>query len=313
VVHLVEEERMASEILTEAGTNEMELLVFRMGETLYGINVAKVRELVQRIETASVPLSPDAVDGTFLLRDEVLTQVNLRKYLGTGYAAQEEPEGLLIIVELNKMRCGVLVDAVERIHRLRWDAIDPPSKYLTDTGTPVTAVAQVDDRVVLILDFETILGELLGTGGTDFGGAPPGETAPSHEGVRILMVDDSVTIRQVLERLLRNAGFDNITVCTDGQHAWDVIEEHRQGENLPFDLVLSDIEMPRMDGLHLTARIKNDPVLKDMPVVLFSSLISEENANKGRAVGADAQITKFQGEELINTIEQFMGSPAAGV
>ncbi len=302
---------MANDILTEAGTNEMELLVFQVGETLYGTNVAKVRELVPRLETASIPFAPEAVDGSFMLRDEVLTQVNLRDYLGIDYAGKAEPEGLLIILELNRIRCGVLVDAVERIHRLRWDLIEPPSAYLAQTGTPVTAVAKVDERVVLILDFETILGELLGTGGTDPKDASPDRAAQSHEGVRILMADDSFTIRQVLEQLLHNAGFDDITVCTDGQHAWEVIEEHRQGENLPFDLVLSDIEMPRMDGLHLTARIKNDPKFKDMPVVLFSSLISKENENKGISVGADAQITKFQGEELVNMIEQFVGSPAA--
>lgn len=307
---------MASSILTEAGTNEMELLVFSVGDTSYGINVAKVRELTPRMPVRTVPASPEAVDGTFLLRDEVLTQVNLHRHLSPGQPGLDETAGLLIVTELTGIRCGVVVDAVERIHRLTWDRIEPPSAYLAEAGTPVTAVAKVDDRVVLILDFETILGELLGTGGTELEEPAPDRLTPGFGDVRVLMVDDSPTIRSVLERLLRNTGFQRITVCKDGQHAWDLIEEQRQKTPVPFDIVLSDIEMPRMDGLRLTAQIKGDSELQAMPVVLFSSLISEENANKGRAVGANAQVTKFQSGELIGAITELLssrGGPGLGM
>jgi two-component system chemotaxis response regulator CheV len=125
--------------------------------------------------------------------------------------------------------------------------------------------------------------------------------------VRVLLADDSGTIRAAVERVLRSAGFEQVIACADGQEAWETLCRRRDQEGTaPFDLVLSDIEMPRMDGLHLTSRIKEDETLCDTVVVLFSSLISDDNRKKGQAVGADAQVTKFQSDELIHAIDELL-------
>lgn len=301
-----------SGILLESGTNELELLVFRVGGIAYGINVAKVRELIRRVPTVAVPHAPKGVAGSFQLRDEVLTLLDLPAYL------EVEPVGdpdyqLIIVIDLNSVRCGVLVEAVEMIHRLRWDQIDPPTQLLTDVGAPITAVARIEDRVIQILDFETVIGTLLGRGGTEVEEHVPDQPVREHQDVRVLVVDDSISIRRAVERVLHNAGFMNVSKASNGEEAWNLISEQATGEGLPFDIVLSDIEMPRMDGLHLTQRIKSNDKLKALPVVLFSSIIRPETRNKGEAVGADAQVTKFQSNELVETIDSLLGTQAAQI
>lgn len=300
---------MAHGILLEAGTNEMELLVFRVADTYYGVNVAKVRELIQRVDTIRVPHSPYAVEGSFRLRDEVLSLVSLPKYLkkdrepAAGAPSGAENEGLIIIIEFNAFRCGILVDGVEMIHRLRWDAIEPPSELLTRLGTPVTATARVGDNVVLILDFETIVADLFGHGKAD---AVDAESIGGDESLaskRVLLADDSPTVRDAMQLILKRLGFGEVVTCNDGQAAWETIEKSKNEGRL-FDLVVSDVEMPRIDGLHLTALIKKDPVLAKIHVVLFSSVVRAETTNKGKAVGADAQVAKNDREGLLKAIRE---------
>jgi two-component system chemotaxis response regulator CheV len=262
--------------------------------------VLKVRELVQRIPTVSIPQSPPSVEGSFKLRDEIITLINLSTELGI----ERDPsvEGLIIIIELNETRCGILVDAVEMIHRVSWEQIEPPSPTLVDSGTPVTAVAKVNERVVLVLDFESIVGRLMGMGGA----AVPDPTAAQQterQDARLLVVDDSPIVRETMKRLLNNAGFKHITICSDGEHAWQTITKTLENGNDRFDIILSDIEMPRMDGLTLTSRIKKEPGLAHTHVVLVSSLISEDTVNKGKAVGADVQIAKSDTEGLIAALD----------
>ncbi len=303
---------MGSGILLEAGINEMELLIFRLDNTTFGINVAKVREIIQRPETIAIPHSPEAVEGSFTLRDKVLTLVNLGHYFEMQGEETQKGEGLIIIVEFNDICCGVLVDGVEMIHRLHWDQIEPPSPYLMNLKAPVTGSVKVDEKTVLIADFETILAEILGIqlaspseDGEDSG--PDEAKVHARENIRILFADDSATLRSAVKRVLTKGGFTNLAVATDGQQAWDTIVQKKaevgEGKN-PFDLILTDIEMPRMDGLHLTSKIKQDPELRVIPVVLFSSLITEDNRRKGEAVGADAQVSKPDSDEMLHAVEE---------
>lgn len=291
-------------ILTEAGTNEMELLVFRLGSTPFGINVAKVREIVQRSKTISIPFTPDTIEGSFKLRDEVLTLVNLWKCFDMEAEQSQQVEGMTIIVEFNQIRCGILVDKVERIHRLSWDKIQPPPQYLVDLGAPITGVSDIEEKVVLIVDFETIISDVLGVQSVSVAEDDQiVDIAVSSKDARILIVDDSSVVRKSLVQRLTQHGYENLTVCTDGQHAWDTINSQRNGGDGLFDLVLSDIEMPQMDGLHLTSKIKDDPELKDVPVVLFSSLITKDNFRKGVSVGANAQVSKPDSEGMMKAVE----------
>ncbi len=292
---------MSDGILLDAGTNEMELLVFRIGPVQCGINVAKVREIIEPVKTYPVPLSPEGIVGTFLLREKVLTLIDLRSHLGLDTYSEEKERRLVIVIELNDSRCGIMVDSVEVIHRLSWDSIEPPSQFLTEVGAPVTAMTKIDDVVVLILDLESLLSELLGTANIDEQTEIPKEEASQNSEVRILVADDSPTIRDTVVKLLNAAGYTDVTACSDGKEAWDTLSQ-QEGDTNQFDMLLSDVEMPRMDGLHLTSRVKNNDRLKDMPVVLFSSLLNEENTRKGEAVGADAQVVKFKTDELMQAV-----------
>ncbi len=295
---------MSKGILLEAGTNEMELLLFQVGSTDYGINVVKVREIIRQVPTVSIPGAPEAIVGSFKLREEVLTLVGLARCLQVESAAEVGDEDrLIIVIEFNELRCGILVDSVEMIHRLRWENIEPPSGYLTQYEVPVTSVARIGERVVMVLDFETIIGRLLGQGEIDVPEPECVPEEPSRANLRLLVADDSRTIRESVDRLLRGAGFTDVTICGDGQEAWDRIDGCRQAGEPQFDLVLTDVEMPRMDGLHLTARIKKDSELQHIPVVLFSSIVRSDNTAKGESVGADAQITKFKREDLLEAID----------
>jgi len=197
----------------------------------------------------------------------------------------------------------VLVDSVEMIHRFRWDEIEPPSGYLTSLGVPITGSAQVDGKTVLVADFETVIAEILGIRVKEVEAS--GERSPverSH--VRILFADDSETLRTGIMRVLLKGGYQTVTLATDGQDAWEKLLARRDEPGGAFDLVLSDIEMPRMDGLHLTKRIKEDAQFRSIPVVLFSSLISADNLKKGRAVGADEQVSKPESNEMLMAIER---------
>jgi len=292
-------------ILLEAGTNELEILVFNLGTTPFGVNVAKVREIIQPRKTIAIPYAPDAIEGSFKVRDEILTLVNLGRYFDMEGEDVRQGQGMIIIVEFNNMRCGILVDQVNRIHRLRWDQILAPSRYLVDLNVPLTGMVNIDDKTILIPDFETIVGDILGVQSVDASGESQASSG-SHENARIMLVDDSSFVRSTLVKRLTDTGLANLLVCNDGQHAWEMLEAQRGQEGAPCDLILSDIEMPRMDGLHLTSKIKNDPQFKHIPVVLFSSLITPDNIKKCQAVGADAQVSKPNGEEMIRTILEFL-------
>jgi two-component system chemotaxis response regulator CheV len=293
---------LMADILLESGTNEMELLVFRIGTIPFGINVAKVREIIQRPAVIKIPHAPREVEGSFQLREEVLTLVNIGRHFEMEGEESKAGRGLIVLVEFNQVRCGILVDSVEMIHRLRWDAIEPPSEYLTHFNAPVTGMAKIDNKIVMIVDFESIIGDILGKKPvTDI--EEREDAGGERASVHILLADDSMTLRTSLVRILRKAGYDNLTVCVDGQMAWDHIEAAKSRGEKPCDLVLSDIEMPRMDGLHLTSRVKGDPELRETPVVLFSSLISADNIKKCQAVGADALLSKPDSEGLIAAIE----------
>jgi two-component system chemotaxis response regulator CheV len=294
---------MGNNILLEAGTNEMELLVFNIDQTQFGINVAKVREIIQRTPTTPLPYSPPEVEGIFKLREEVLTLVNLGQYFEMVGKKTGEGGGTIVVVEFNRFRCGILVDEVDVIHRLKWDQIQAPSPYLIKFNTPITGTVMVNKKTVIIVDFETLISEILGVQNAVIPEENEGGVKPRND-IRIILADDSKVIRKSVTKVLKQNGFHNLTICTDGQQLWDSLENQYQGDKLPFDIVLTDIEMPRMDGLHLTHKIKSDNRLKDLPVILFSSLISDDNLNKGISVGADAQVSKPDSKEIIYAIEK---------
>ncbi len=291
-------------ILLQAGTNELEVLVFTVGNTPYGINVAKIREIIQRQKTINIPNAPHSVEGSIKLRDEIISLINLGTHFGVRGSQTENGEGMIIVVEFNNIRCGILVDTVERIHRLSWNEITQPSDYLSKMNAPITATVNIENYTILIVDFETVISEVLGIECADIVDDVESDAKKEIESeeVRVIMADDSTIIRKTVERVLRKNNFNNLVICHDGQEVWQYMQAHYDDPDGPCDILVTDIEMPGMDGLHLTLKVKEDPKLKSIPVILFSSLINDDNLRKGKSVGADAQVSKPNSSEMIITI-----------
>jgi two-component system chemotaxis response regulator CheV len=301
-----------SRILLEAGTNEVEILVFKVAGQLCGVNVAKVREVQPHRTPTYIPHASPAVEGVLCVRGGVVPVVNLRQVLWgseadlKGSAANQD-----LLLEFNNQLVAFQVQGIDRIHRVSWKNFIP-LPYCPGTDAPVTGIVLIDGRIVTILDFEAI-GLNLGINGT-----PPRVAADdASSGVPairfpIVFVDDSPLIRRLLDDALLQAGYADRRGFGDGQEAWEYLDEVAHGHSVETVRaavagVISDIEMPRMDGFSLTRRIRENPVLKDLPVVLFSSLISKDNEKKGFQVGATAQISKPHWAELTTTLLDVLG------
>lgn len=296
-------------ILTEAGTNELELLVFHLNGGRYGVNVAKVREIILPVALTRVPYTHAAIDGVFRLRNHVYPLVNLRRFFGMPAAESSDP-GRVIIAEFNDTRLGFLVDQVERIHRISWQKMSEVPWSSGDAEPSVTSVAHIDNVMVLMLDFERIAFQIAGQTGLD---RLSGESAARDRSTwNVLLADDSPMMRRMLLESLRAAHLGRIDIANNGEEAWNALDRAATaGEQLP-DVVVTDIEMPKMDGLHLTKRIKEDARLRHLPVVVFSSLVSDDNLKKCKSVGASRQLTKPQLPRLVEILDELLGQPVAG-
>lgn len=296
-----------SKILLEAGTNEVEILVFKVADRFCGVNVAKVREVRTHEAATRLPQSPHAMDGVVRLRDDVIPLVDLEQVLwntSTGATTGDAEQHL--ILEFNDQTIAFRVQGVDRIHRVSWQKFIPLPRC-PGLDAPVTGVILIEGRIVTILDFEAI-GVSFGMNGC-LPKAEASDPASPATAVRppIIYADDSPLIRRMLDDALVQAGYKDRQGFSDGQEAWKYLEKLAR-EHSPETLravcagVISDIEMPRMDGFTLTRSIRENPVLKDLPVVLFSSLISKDNEKKGIQVGATAQISKPRWEDLSATL-----------
>lgn len=306
-------------ILLESGTNELEIVEFRIdeldrnGEVIpcyYGVNVAKVREIIRRPETWKIPNSHPAIEGMMKLRDKVITVVNLARILGKAEEGLEAER--VVILEFNRINVGILVHSVSSIYRISWENVEPPVKAINDAN--VTGVVKMADRIILILDFEKIIGEISQQESLHRIGKEQMTDALSLDRSkhRILVADDSRFIRNNICSSLRTAGYQVIE-AENGAEAWEMIsaavEQCRQTGapvSNELDLLITDIEMPKMDGLHLTALVRKESVLQDVPVLIFSSLASEDNKRKWRDLGANDIITKPDLPNLVKLADRLM-------
>jgi len=292
------------QILMEAGTNELEILVFNVGEEKFGINVAKIREVIRLPKITYPPNTHPLIEGVMNLRNFIIPVVNLRRAL--GYPSRKTQESDRVIVsEFHKQWFGFIVDSVQTISRISWKDIDPPP-VSHQYANNLTGIAHVDEGLVLMLDVETITQVLIPMNHQADDRQSNDDLAKQRGMKRILTADDSGMIRTVVNDKLKEAGYTNVTVTINGEEAWDALQRDRG-----FDLVITDIEMPRIDGLHLTKLIKADAEFKKIPVIIFSSIISEDNRNKGEAVGADYQIAKPELHLLVGTVDRFLGLASA--
>lgn len=296
-----------SEILLETGTNEIEIMEFTIDGNLFGINVAKVREIMMSAPVRPMPHSHPAVEGIFKPRDIVITVVDLPKYL-SGHEEEKHPKDLFVVTNFNKMHIAFRVHTVVGISRISWTDIQKPDN--TVSGGPdgvATGIAQCGEDLVTILDFERIVAEIAPQ--TSIQLSEVEELGPRERSDKpIWVAEDSILLSQMIRTALTKAGYTNLSMFANGAELWDQLQGVREREDLfqQVALIITDLEMPQMDGHRLTKLIKEDPSLKRIPVVIFSSLITEEMRRKGKEVGADEQLSKPEIGHLIGIIDQLL-------
>ncbi|ACS78811.1 chemotaxis protein [Maridesulfovibrio salexigens] len=309
-----------NEILLDTGTNEFEIIEFFIDEVdggtderdYFGINVAKVLEVVEApdgLEAADGAPHPSYL-GTMSLRDIILPVIDLAVWL--GIERKESDYELIVVTEINNVITGFLVTGVTQIHRIGWGDLKTPNKYIADLDTNcITGTVHLEDRFVLMIDLERILGEL----DPEMAERSDGQVYTAPEKMTAVLVDDSVSVRALLNKNFESANFE-VKLYTNGQEALEALKEINAEAkesggtiNNVVDIVVSDIEMPQMDGYTLTRSIKEHADLSCLPVILFSSLITKGLYHKGEAVKADDQITKPEFNELtgraISLIEKY--------
>ncbi len=308
----------------KVGTNEMELVVFRMYSTHpdgspeildYGVNVAKVREIIPMPTLTKVPDMPAYAEALAEVRGEVIPIVNLGKWMKIVPPSNMDIRPKVIVLEMLGTTVGMIVHEVERIRRIKWDQIKPPPSLLQAKHSGrVTGVTKIDDEgeaLLLILDLESVISEM--------GGLIPKHEIALEEIERVgkkklkgtvLIADDSAVARKILKDTLENVGL-HVIEAVDGKQAFDILNDfiQRIGDQ-PItnfvQLIISDVEMPEMDGLTFTKNVKANNKLQSVPIIVNTSLSGEENREKAKSVGADGYLVKFDVTKLIQEVSRFL-------
>ncbi len=298
---------MNTNILLESGTGEVEVIEFIVDGNHYAINVVKVKEVIQMPKNGLTKL-PDPkpeIAGLILCRDEIITLVDL-KYIITKKITRNVGDKI-IICEFNKIKVSFNIDDVVGVHRIKWSEIRKPDD-LSENSLAVGNIL-LDGKVLIMLDFEKIVTDICPSSGISEDRLVEVEYK-DRSAVKLVLADDSALIRRLLKDTLTKAGFKNLRIFDDGKQALDFLkglaEDKGEDFNKYAQILITDIEMPQMDGLTLTRKIKEDLVLNKLPVVIFSSLITEELRHKGESVKADAQLSKPEINELVDTIDKLL-------
>lgn len=290
------------------GKNRLELLLFRLnGEQTFGINVFKVKEVLQCPVLTQLPKSNPVVSGVANIRGTTVSIVDLALAVGgEGVPEAERDQCFVIITEYNRLTQGFLVRNVERIVNMNWESIHPPPLGVGDENY-LTAVTEIDDRLVEIIDVEKVLSEVVDMEcevSEEFIPDKTDEDDEEESGRRVIIADDSLVARKQLIRCLETIGLE-VVAFNDGRQAWEfLLEQVEAGRHVNDDylMLISDIEMPEMDGYTLTSNIRSHSELADMHVVLHTSLSGVFNQSMVEKVGANNFIAKFQPDELAKTV-----------
>lgn len=290
---------MDHNILLEAGTNELEIVIFQSGPFIFGINVMKVREIITMLPLTPLPGTPEAIMGLIELRGEVMTVIDLPMVIGHPRDVGENDR--LIVCEFNGEKSVLRVDQVTEIKRISWEQIDTPSDLARGMQGITNGVVKTGDQMIILLDYERIALEL---SRKDIMARESVKRLGARErsNKQVWIAEDSEMLRTLIIDTLDDAGYFNTTIFNNGKEALDAFEQ----SDVHCDLLITDIEMPQMDGLHLTKRLREMDRFADLPIIIFSSLISDDLKHKGDAVGANAQITKPEIGMLIATLDEFL-------
>lgn len=295
---------MDTGILLQSGTNELEVLEFNIGSNHYGINVAKVKEIMPFSEPTPIPNAHDTIEGIFMPRDTIVTIVDLAKSLMIP-PSPDKTKDMYIVTNFNNLNIGFHVHGVQGIHRLTWSDITKPDETINDAERSVaTGIIKFDNRLIVVLDFEKIVSTINPETGIraqdiDKLGVRTRNNSP------ILIAEDSPMLEKMIVDCLTRAGYVNITATTNGEEAWNTLLRYKSEGDVKekCHCIITDIEMPKMDGHRLTKLVKDDNELKEIPLIIFSSLINDEMRRKGESLGADAQLTKPEIGKLVEAID----------
>ncbi len=297
-----------------AGTNRLELLLFSLGkdsntkrEEVFGINVFKVREVMSIPPITQAPDMPSSVEGMISLRGQLIPVVNLAKFCDIQVG---KPPEIMIVTEYNNMMQGYMVQSVDTILRLEWNVIKTPPEMLSEQmGGVVTAVTELEDgRIVMIMDVEKVLADT--TQDTSKESWFNDNAASENREITIFFADDSLVARKQISRTLDHMGFTHVS-ANNGLEAWKKLKDIAKRADVTqqpisdfIQLILTDVEMPEMDGFVLTKKIKADSRFEGIPVIMHSSLSADSNQNLGKNIGADDYVPKFDPTNLSATLEK---------
>lgn len=294
-------------ILLESGTNELEIVEFSVGKNKFGINVLKVKEIINPVPITKIPNAHQNVEGIIELRGEVLTVIDLATTL--GFSPSENPQNdKFIVAEFNQQKIVFHVHSVTQIHRISWEQLEKPSEMYSTLDSQVIGVIKLHGEMILLLDFEKIVVDINPNSGINVQQVEKlGKRERSTK--RIVVAEDSPLLRKLLLDTLTEAGFQKLEFFENGKDALHYLEGIIAAESKieeEVQLVITDIEMPQMDGHHLTRQIKTNPDLNKLPVVIFSSLITDDLRHKGQQVGADGQVSKPEIADLVLMIDKLI-------
>ena len=300
----VGENMNTNNILLESGTGEVEILEFIINNKFYAINIIKVKEVINANNLTKLPESHPAIAGLTLYRDKIITLIDLRYVLEKQH--KNEIESPIILCEFNKIEVAFSIDSIVGVHRIKWEQITKPDDI--STNSLVIGNIVLSNKIILMLDFEKIVTDISPSTGISEDRIVDIDYK-DRSNVKLVLADDSPLIRKLLNDTLIKAGFVNLKIFNDGKQALDYLLDLVSKKGIEFmedvQVLITDIEMPQMDGHTLTRKIKEHVILRKLPVILFSSLITGDLKHKGEAVGADAQLSKPEIAELVSCIDGF--------
>ena len=290
-----------TDALLRSGNNELQALVFHVADQQFGVNVAKLDELIMPPKTRTWPGQHDAILGAFHLRTENMALVDLGYYIKPEHGRTTEGS-TVIVTSFNNSKIAFLVKSVDQILRVDWGMVGPPAGSTGHNGV-ITGIMKYQEKLIPMLDFEAIHDDISGvsrlsTVDVDIC------NALDRSNVKVTVIEDSQYMSAVIKEFLGKAGFEKIDMFSNGKDAFDYLSQCTE-DNRP-GLVISDIEMPQMDGLTMTRRLKEKPGYRKVPFILFSSIITKELMHKGERAGADAQLNKGDVDQLIPIIDRLL-------
>ena len=297
-----------SEIIFGDRMNELEVLEFVVADHHYGINVSKIQEIIAWHPVTPVPNTHPFVEGLFMPREQMISVIDLRKCLGFSPFKQGEKEGLFIIATFSNLTTAFHIDGIRGIHRVSWEDIHVPDASADAGGADLaTGVVRIEDHLTVVIDFERIMSSINSEAGIKVSDMDEYEKK-DRSASPILLAEDSKMLSKLIQECLQRAGYTTLIPNENGQEAWERLCEYEERGNVldKVHCIITDIEMPKMDGHTLTKLIKEHKVMKQIPVIIFSSMINDVIYKKGEELGADAQLTKPEIGRLVSVVDELV-------